>query len=151
MVYIIDKLTYLGNYALLDLQQLHTSLIDKTQVAQSVIATVISYYPGRGIDGTDEAMCDAGAIAMSKDTGPSGSFGEVIGKPWKLARISQEHGTLVRNPGETGNLAIGEVVQIVGQHAWLTLAAHPWYYIVDSGAESRGALVEDVWVPWKGW
>ena len=145
--------TYAGNYALLDLQQLHTGLIDRTQVAQRVLATVISYYPGRGVEGTDEAMCDAGAIAMSKDTGPSGSFGDVIGKPWKLGRISQEHGTLVRVHGGAGNeeLNIGDIVQIVGQHACLTLAAYPWYYVVDSEVESRGLVVEDVWVPWKGW
>lgn len=142
-----------GNYALLDLQQLHTSLIDRSQVAQRVLATVISYYPGRGENGADEAMCDAGAIAMSKDTGPSGSYGDVVGKPWKLGRISQEHGTLVKVPGAEGDdkLALGDIVHIVGQHACLTLAAYPWYYIVDSDGEGRGEIVEDVWVSWKGW
>ncbi len=29
----------------------------------------------------------------------------------------------------------------------MTLAAHPWYYCVDDGGE----IVQDVWVPWKGW
>ena len=116
---------------------------------------MISYYPGRGTDGTDEAMCDAGAIAMSKDTGPSGTFGDVVGKSWKLGRISQEHGTLTRARGAgpaTGSdaLHVGDVVQVVGQHACLTLAGHPWYYIVDSDV-SGGQIVEDVWVPWKGW
>lgn len=145
-----------GNYPLLDLQQMHTNLIDKSRVAQKVLATVISYYPGRGSDGTDEAMCDAGAIAMSKDTGPSGTFGEVLGKSWKLGRISQEHGTLVRSreagpPTGSDALSIGEVVEIVGQHACLTLAGHPWYYIVDSSISGGGNVVEDIWVPWKGW
>lgn len=145
-----------GNYPLLDLQQLHTSLVDRSRVAQKVLATVISYYPGRGVDGTDEAMCDAGAIAMSKDTGPSGTFGEVLGKAWKLGRISQEHGTLTRSreagtPTGRDALSVGEVVEIVGQHACLTLAGHPWYYIVDSSVAGGGNVVEDVWVPWKGW
>ena len=108
------------------------------------------------MDGTDEAMCDAGALAMSKDTGPSGTFGEVVGKSWVLGRISQEHGTLVRKAGAgqpVGNdaLQVGEVVEIVGQHACLTLAGHPWFYIVDSGISGGGGVVEDVWVPWKGW
>jgi D-serine ammonia-lyase len=126
-------------------------------VAQKVLATVISYYPGRGVDGTDEAMCDAGALAMSKDTGPSGTFGEVIGKSWLLGRISQEHGTLVKkgatdsSAGDDDTLRVGEVVEIVGQHACLTLAGHPWYYIVDTGVPGGGRIVEDVWVPWKGW
>ncbi|CAG7851539.1 D-serine dehydratase; AltName: Full=D-serine deaminase; Short=DSD [Serendipita indica DSM 11827] len=41
---------------------------------------VISAYPARGEGGVDEAMCDAGGIAMSRDTGPSGGFGDVV--PW---------------------------------------------------------------------
>lgn len=115
-------------------------------------ATVISYYPGRGQDGADEALCDAGAIAMSKDTGPSGSFGEVVGSEWKLGRVSQEHGILVCNaPAAADTLKLGDIVHIVGQHACLILAAYPWYYIVDSDAEDGGKLVQDIWVPWKGW
>ena len=150
----ISFYTHLGNYPLLDLQQLHTGLVDQKRVAQRVLATVISYYPGRGAGGTDEAMCDAGAIAMSKDTGPSGTFGEIVGTGWRLGRISQEHGTLVQDVASQQRLPklnIGDLVQIVGQHACLTLAAHPWFYIVDSEGEGIGRVVEDVWVPWKGW
>jgi hypothetical protein len=32
---------------MLDLQQLATSLIDPSQISQKVIASVVSYYPGR--------------------------------------------------------------------------------------------------------
>lgn len=124
-------------------------------MAQYVTATVISYYPGRGKEGSDEALCDAGAIAMSKDTGPSGSFGEVVGKAWILGRVSQEHGILTQDPGKdrasNDGLKIGDIVHIVGQHACLTLAAYPWYYIVDSEGQDGGRLVQDVWIPWKGW
>jgi D-serine deaminase-like pyridoxal phosphate-dependent protein len=108
-------------------------------------------------------MCDAGAIAMSKDTGPSGVFGEVIGKPWNLGRISQEHGILTRStpPRSTVNgeldagddedrLELGSMIEIVGQHACLTAAAYPWYYVVDS-SDGRIDHVRDIWVPWKGW
>ncbi|KIM48233.1 hypothetical protein M413DRAFT_439955 [Hebeloma cylindrosporum] len=141
-----------GNYPMLDLQQHHTGLIDQAQISQRVRATVISYYPGRGPDGQDEAMIDAGAIAFSKDTGPSGTYGEVIGKPWILSRISQEHGVLTYNKSGTGprTLKLGTIVDIVGQHACLIAAAHPWYYIVDPGV-GDGREVVDVWVPWKGW
>ncbi|PPQ99604.1 hypothetical protein CVT24_005180 [Panaeolus cyanescens] len=137
-----------GNYPMLDLQQEHTSLIDQARISQRVRATVISYYPGRGTNGTDEAMVDAGAIAFSKDTGPSGGYGEVIGTPWKLSRISQEHGILTIPPGDHRTLALGTVVDIIGQHACLIAAAYPWYYIVDSDVEN-GTRVVDVWVPWK--
>ena len=107
-----------GNYPLLDLQQLHTSLIDRPRIAQRVLATVVSHYPGRGVDGTDEYMCDAGAIAMSKDSGPISGYGEVVGQPWKLGRISQEHGTLTKETsGERAalkdeGLRIGSMVQV---------------------------------------
>lgn len=152
-----------GNYPMLDLQQLHTSLIQPERIAQRVLATVVSYYPGRGVNGTDEALCDAGAIAMSKDTGPSGGFGDVIGKKWRLGKISQEHGVLVQSDGERtlspyperGNnyegLKVGEQIQIVGQHACLIAAAYPWYYVVDSSVKGGESKVVDVWVPWKGW
>ena len=150
-----------GNYPMLDLQQLHTTLIEPERIAQRVLATVISYYSGRGVDGTDEALCDAGAIAMSKDAGPSGGFGGVVGKKWRLGRISQEHGVLVRSQnslqvysgGSTldEELTIGEQIQIVGQHACLIAAAYPWYYVVDSRDVGGDDTVVDVWVPWKGW
>jgi len=148
-----------GNYPILDLQQLHTKLISPDHIAHRVLATVVSYYPGRGADGSDEALCDAGAIAMSKDTGPSGGFGEVVGRPWRLGRISQEHGILTQRedipipgiaPAENEPLRIGELIQIVGQHACLIAAAHPWYYVVDS-SQGKADRVVDVWVPWKGW
>ncbi|KAH9944334.1 uncharacterized protein BXZ73DRAFT_39476 [Epithele typhae] len=148
-----------GNYPLLDLQQLNTGLITHRDISQRVLATVISYYSGRGEDGTDEAICDAGAIAMSKDTGPRPGYGDVIGKPWRLARCSQEHGILSQMPTSSfdlgplqgdGGLKLGDMVQIVGQHACLILAGYPWYYVVDSDV-SDGNVVVDVWVPWKGW
>ena len=171
-----------GNYPMLDLQQLATSLIDPDAIAQRVIASVIAYYPGRGDGGSDEAMCDAGGIAMSKDKGPIPGFGDVIGiiqtagpKPgttqggirelgWRLGRMSQEHGILTRKKSATTgqhipipedeSLRLGDIVEIVGQHACMTAAAYPWYYIVDSSQErtpGEEQRIVDIWVPYKGW
>lgn len=69
-------------------------------------------------------MIDAGAIAFSKDTGPSGTYGEVIGVPWILSRISQEHGilTCTKSGTEPRILRPGTIVDIVGQHACLIAA-----------------------------
>jgi len=151
-----DLEIHAGNYPMLDLQQLATSLIEPTRISQKIISSVISYYPGRGEDETDEAICDAGAIALSKDTGPLGGYGEVIsnnGKGWRLGRVSQEHGILVASPKaekRPESIKIGSKVEIVGQHACLIAAAHPWYYVVDS-REDGGRVVKDIWVPWKGW
>ncbi|KEP51124.1 D-serine dehydratase [Rhizoctonia solani 123E] len=157
-----------GNYPMLDSQQLATNLVTVENVAQRVLASVVSYYIGRG-EG-DEAMCDVGAIGMSKDQGPILGFGKVVNvlregerikwapreTGWTLGRISQEHGILTRTnkrapEEECDILRLGDVVAIVGQHACLTAAGHPWYYIVDSTDESKGSKVVDVWVPWKGW
>jgi len=169
-----------GNYSICDLQQCATGLIGAQDVAHRVLASVISYYPGRGEGGSDEAMCDAGGIAMSRDTGPWQGYGYVVGweqqsiddmQGWKLGRCSQEHGILVRRKprtdttisngdglggdAETGDggdrLVPGQQVWIIGQHACLTSAAHPWYYIVDSSTEGGLDAVQDIWVPWKGW
>ncbi|KAL1723887.1 putative serine dehydratase domain-containing protein [Schizophyllum commune] len=140
-----------GNYPMLDLQQQSTSMIGGGNIAQKVIATVVSIYPGRAEDGGDEAIVDAGAIAFSKDTGPSGGYGDVVGKNWRVGRMSQEHGILTKKAdGPPEKLSLGDTLEIVGQHACLIAAAYPWYYIVDSDVE-QGKKIVDVWVPWKGW
>jgi len=105
-------------------------------------------------------MCDAGALAVSKDTGPLAGYGHVVYpehlKSWDLGRVSQEHGTLVRRPHSEGGGAkegegeepeIGDLVRIVPQHACLACACYPWFYVV----EDEGDEVVDVWVPCKGW
>lgn len=139
-----------GCYCMCDLQQCATSLVSYSQVAISVLGRVVSVYPLR-----KEAMCDVGALSVSKDTGRFPGFGRVV-KPdyatgWDLGRISQEHGTLVHRQGkiikEENELKIGDSVQIIPQHACLVCACFPWLYVVDDGGDE----VVDVWVPWKGW
>ncbi|KAG6814059.1 hypothetical protein H0H92_003106 [Tricholoma furcatifolium] len=118
-----------GNYPMLDLQQQHTGMVDGGKISQRVRATVVSFYPGRGEGGGDEALIDAGALAFSKDTGPSGGFGDVIGKGWRVERISQEHGILTRIPGkavEREILEVGSQVEIIGQHACLIAAVREY-------------------------
>ena len=138
-----------GNYTTLDLQQIHTGLVDSSRVAHKVLATVVSYYPGRGEGGTDEALCDAGGIvAMSKDTGPIKGYGWVSGGSWFLKSISQEHGILGQTSGNSsGAITMGGKVEIIGRHACMIAAAHPWYYIIDSSTAEGRERVADVWVP----
>ncbi|KAN0063431.1 hypothetical protein ACQY0O_004598 [Thecaphora frezii] len=180
-----------GNYAFLDLQQLatranSTSPTSAADAAMTVLATVVSEYPQRGssaehgigewsatglaVEG-DEALCDAGGIAMSKDTGPWPGYGHVVWPAskigWRLARPSQEHGVLDVRPGgkeewrsmwdwkgaeEHGGaeaLRVGERVRILPQHACMTAANHQVYYVVEG--DEGGERVVDVWRPWKGW
>jgi len=130
-------------------------MIGQDQIAPYVLSQVIAYYPNRAPDGGDEAMCDVGGIGMSRDTGPRPGYGDVLldgpGKGWRLAKISQEHGTLRHIPdAEATQLQIGEYVKIYCQHACLTAAAYPFYFVVDSGSKKPDTVV-DIWVPWKGW
>ena len=141
---------------MLDIQQLATSLISHSDLAISILSRVVSKYELR-----DEAMCDAGALAVSKDTGPLAGYGHVVWperlQDWDLGRISQEHGTLVRRAGAEGpsgngkvekqEVEIGDLIRIVPQHACLACASYPWFYVVEDGGEE----VVDVWVPCKGW
>ena len=59
-----------GNCPNRDLHQCTIDLAGAQYAARRVLASVISYYPGRGEGGPSEAMCDARGIAMSRDTGP---------------------------------------------------------------------------------
>ena len=166
-------------------------------VAFSILSTVIAEYPERAAsadipssssgqrahewaaDGSarpgDEAMCDAGGIALSKDQGPLGGLGHVVWPAekigWEIARASQEHGVMALRKGgaekwmqewaydkhgdaqKTHAVHIGDKIRIVPQHACLTAAQYPFYYIVDSDRQVKGSptVVEDVWVPWKFW
>ena len=90
---------------------------------------------------------------MSKDTGPSGGFGDVVGEGegWRLIRVSQEHGILAKIKSNAPTLRIGQQIEIIGQHACLIAAAYPWYYVVDSSLKESSDTVVDIWIPWKGW
>ena len=129
-----------------DCQQLATGLVDPTDVSISVLGRVVSSYPDRG-----EAMCDIGALAVSKDVGPFVGYGRVSSPQrlagWDLGRVSQEHGTLVCRSDEEGRGGpeMGELVRVIPQHACLACANFAWYYVVDDGK------VVDIWVPCKGW
>lgn len=114
-----DEGRHAGNYCCLDLQQIATKLIQPERVATSVLTHVISSYPHR-----NEAMCDAGALAMARDGGPLPGFGRVVwpksAEGWDLGRMSQEHGTLVRSEGreDVPDLPLGQQLRLIGQHAW---------------------------------
>jgi D-serine deaminase-like pyridoxal phosphate-dependent protein len=92
-------------------------MVSLDNVATSVLSHVISSYPHR-----QEAMCDAGGIAMARDSGPTPGFGRVVWPErlsgWDLGRMSQEHGTLVRREDSAPEVELGELIRIVGQHSW---------------------------------
>ncbi|KAK7702925.1 hypothetical protein SLS57_011179 [Botryosphaeria dothidea] len=136
-----------GNFPANDLQQLGTGCVGADDQALRVLAEVCSVYPER-----DEALVNAGVIALARESGPLPGFAGVVGRRgWHVGRLSQEHGILVREEGEGGGKAeevweVGQKVWLWCQHACITAAAHYWYFVVD-----EGDVVREVWFPWKGW
>ncbi|KAI1433863.1 putative serine dehydratase domain-containing protein [Xylaria sp. CBS 124048] len=173
-----------GVYPTLDVQQLaaHSrdfTTLNPSAIAVTVLAEICSMYPGRGPNGTTEALVNAGCIALGRE--PCDDKGEEKGKHygawgilmpwagveneipgpefpavhggWQVARLSQEHGVLAwrgEKEAETP-LAVGQRVRIWPNHSCITGAAYPYYFIVDSRVHGREDEIVDVWPRWNGW
>jgi D-serine deaminase-like pyridoxal phosphate-dependent protein len=105
---------------------------------------VCSVYPER-----NEALINAGTVALSKETSGAPGFGRVTDSPqWAVVRMTQEHGILGTAGGEKveEKFRVGQRVWLYCQHACITAAQHHVYYVVD-----EEDVVTETWVPWKGW
>ena len=130
-----------GNYAFYDGMQVALGTCQPADVAVTVLATVVSAPAG-----IDHVVTDAGALALSKDTGGTAPahYGTVLTVdgapiPGAVVRgVSQEHG-LVTTP-----LGVGDRVQIVPNHSCLTVACHDEYAVM------HGDQVVDRWTIWRG-
>ncbi|OJJ50623.1 hypothetical protein ASPZODRAFT_148099 [Penicilliopsis zonata CBS 506.65] len=150
-IYRCGILIILGNFPSNDLQQVTTTLVTVDQQALRVLAEVCSVYPER-----NEALINAGTIALSKETSDSPGYGRVTDRPkWSVMRMSQEHGILcLTGEGDSSkekelvmdHFKIGQKVFLHCQHACITAAAHFVYYVVD-----KEDIVRETWIPWKGW
>ncbi|TVY66339.1 D-serine dehydratase [Fusarium oxysporum f. sp. cubense] len=133
-----------GNFPCNDLQQVSTGLVTETQQSVSVAAEVCSVYPQR-----NEALVNAGVIALSREASAFSGFGRVVGSPaWGVVRLSQEHGILGTSEGRNvdEDFKVGQKVQLWCNHACIAAAAFYVYYVVD-----EQGIVRDTWIPWKGW
>ncbi|KAF5613389.1 D-serine dehydratase [Fusarium tjaetaba] len=133
-----------GNFPCNDLQQVSTGLVTETQQSVSVAAEVCSVYPER-----NEALVNAGVIALSREASAFSGFGRVVGSPaWGVVRLSQEHGILGTSEGRKvdEDFKVGQKVQLWCNHACIAAAAFYVYYVVD-----EQGMVRDTWIPWKGW
>ncbi|KAF5664549.1 D-serine dehydratase [Fusarium denticulatum] len=133
-----------GNFPCNDLQQVSTGLVTETQQSVSVAAEVCSVYPER-----NEALVNAGVIALSREASAFSGFGRVVGSPaWGVVRLSQEHGILGTSEGRKvdEDFKVGQKVQLWCNHACIAAAAFYVYYVVD-----EQGIVMDTWIPWKGW
>lgn len=134
-----------GNYCFYDFTQVTLGSCGVRDCAVTVLASVVSCRPGGGC-----SVVDAGALALSKDTGPDrpgrSSMGEVfldyaagtLDPEARLVSLSQEHGILsVPRP-------VGSRVRILPNHSCLTVAQFDEYNVV------RGDQVVDRWKIWRG-
>jgi D-serine deaminase-like pyridoxal phosphate-dependent protein len=141
-----------GNYAFYDGAQATIGSCELSDVAFSVLATVIGHYPEQG-----RIVINAGALALSKDPGPThvdarcgyGTLCSLDGQPLPgltLVATSQEHGEVrCGNGRDATRYPLGAHLRIVPNHSCLTAAAYDRYYVV------RGERVIDEWRPVKGW
>ena len=139
-----------GNYVFYDAFQAAIGTCDLDEVAFSVLATVISVDPTSG-----RAAVDAGALALSRDPGPTHVDPECgFGVPvalvdrhplpgLRLTSLTQEHGVL-RGPGVEA-LRPGTRIRILPNHSCLAAACFDRYLVV------RDAEVVDEWQPVRGW
>ena len=118
-----------GNYAFYDYMQCALGSCDPSDVAVSVLTSVVSRMP-------NHSVVDAGALTMSKDPGPeheAAGMGPVlaevgsIDRDMRLLSVSQEHGIL-NTP-----LPVGTRLRIMPNHSCLTVACFDEYRVVRGG------------------
>jgi D-serine deaminase-like pyridoxal phosphate-dependent protein len=123
-----------GTYVFSDRDQVALGWGTLDDCALTVLATVVSRpTPTR-------AVVDAGTKTLSSDTASTvRGWGELRGHPdWRLATLSEEHGTLEVPAGSEGP-SIGTPVEIIPNHACGALNLH------DRVAVVRDQVVEDSW------
>lgn len=134
-----------GNYAFYDYTQSVLGSCAVRDCAVTVLAGVVSSQPG-----ATHSVIDAGALALSKDTGPEhgphATMGELfadyargtLDPERRVVSLSQEHGIV------NARLPVGERLRILPNHSCLTVACFDEYYVV------REEVVIDRWKIWRG-
>lgn len=145
-----------GVFVFFDLVMAGIGVCQVEDIAVSVLATVIGHQREKGW-----ILIDAGWMAMSQDKGTSrqavnqgyGLVCDTAGIPYAdliVGDANQEHGIITVRPGSGGvlpNLAIGDRVRILPNHACATSAQHSGYHVV-RGTSDR---VEAEWPRFRGW
>ena len=136
-----------GNYVFFDKFQADIGSCHPEQVAVTVLTTVAAHYPAH-----NRMLIDAGALALSKDSGADHLadevvFGAVLNHPrLRLFSVSQEHGLITcSDPIDFEKFPVGSLLQIIPNHSCLTAALFPKYHVVEDNQ------VVDEWTPMRGW
>lgn len=133
-----------GNYVFYDAFQASIGSCRIEDAALSVLASVVGRYPAQ-----KKILVDAGALALSKDAGPTHvdaecGYGAIFGLDGRrfdgtIFALSQEHGQV------RGDAPVGAKLRIAANHSCLTAAMYDRYAVV------RGGEVVDEWKPVRGW
>jgi len=138
-----------GNFAFFDLFQHGLGMCGVDDIAVGVLASTIGHHRGR-----NHVLLDAGALALSKDTGANRRI-EAVG--YGLVRrpeaalplggvavldVHQEHGILASRRGldaiaplPFADFPVGGRLLVLPNHVCMTAAMHDRYYVVDGGDE----------------
>jgi D-serine deaminase-like pyridoxal phosphate-dependent protein len=124
-----------GNYVFYDRTMVLIGACAPEDVGVTVLASVVSHQPG-----ASHLIVDAGALELSKDTGPAHvgpqAMGAVRGHPeLTVATLSQEHGLIrAESPAAIeGRFKVGEQLEIIPNHSCLTVAHFDQYHVVRDG------------------
>jgi D-serine deaminase-like pyridoxal phosphate-dependent protein len=145
-----------GVFVFFDLVMAGIGVCTIDEIALSVLATVVGHQRDKGW-----ILIDAGWMAMSQDRGTAkqaidqghGVVCDLMGRPYPdliVAGANQEHGTIMIRPGSDAalpDLAIGDRVRILPNHACSTAAQHKVYHVV-AGASNA---VQAEWPRFGGW
>ena len=145
-----------GVFVFFDLVMAGIGVCQVEDIAVSVLATVIGHQRDKGW-----ILVDAGWMALSQDRGTRrqvvdqgyGLVCDTACVPYAdliVGDANQEHGIITVRPGSDGilpDLAIGDRVRILPNHACATSAQHRAYRVV-RGASDR---VEAEWLRFGGW
>lgn len=136
-----------GNYLFFDRYQLEIGSCRLEDCAATVLVRVLGVSPRRR-----QLVVDGGALAFSKDPGPTHRGGKTVyglvrdHPQLQLVSLSQEHGVLrARGPLDPEAFPPGRPLRIIPNHACLAAALFPRYYAVE------GERVVEEWVPVRGW
>jgi D-serine deaminase-like pyridoxal phosphate-dependent protein len=145
-----------GVYVFFDMVMAGIGLCALEDIAISVLATVVGHQRDKGW-----ILVDAGWMAMSQDRGTArqpvdqgyGVVCDLAGRPYPdliVTGANQEHGTISVRPGSNGHLpdlAVGDRVRILPNHACSTAAQHDMYHVI----EGAGDRVQAEWPRFGGW
>jgi D-serine deaminase-like pyridoxal phosphate-dependent protein len=107
-----------GTYVYNDFSQVSLGSCGFEDCALTIFATVVS------VPASDRAVIDAGSKTLSSDPlrPRAGGHGLVTGRRTRVARLSEEHGVLQVEPGES--FRVGERVRILPNHACVVSNLH---------------------------